>query len=200
MARGCSFRCNTGDRGAGGAGQYYAAMLTATIIDCCIPSRTGSMTTRVGHRWSSTAAQRRSFCAQWVDTPGPRPGRRHAGWRTATRRGSAPSRATEVFEQPTQRRPRSNQRSRRRRCGDRRRLDAFVREHWDALSGAGVRTAVPDSSELHYVEFQRQKNCATNNPTGAGALVSAAVAGWYAFVLPHIMWPTRPAASLRIPG
>ena len=66
-------------------------------------------------------------------------------------------------------------------------FDAFVREHWDALSGPGVQP-LPFLilSQLHFVDFSARK---LRDEGGDGQGVRwfrLQLAGWYAFVLPHI--------------
>jgi hypothetical protein len=66
-------------------------------------------------------------------------------------------------------------------------FDAFVREHWDALSGAGVSPLpflIP--SELHYVDFSAKKLRDEQSDGREVRWFRLQLAGWYAFVLPHI--------------
>jgi hypothetical protein len=66
-------------------------------------------------------------------------------------------------------------------------FDAFVREHWDALSGPGV-APLPFLilSELHFVDFSARK-LRDEQADGRGIRwFRLQLAGWYAFVLPHI--------------
>lgn len=66
-------------------------------------------------------------------------------------------------------------------------FDAFVREHWDALSGPGVAPLpflIP--SQLRFVDFSARK--LRDEQVGGQSVrwFRLQLAGWYAFVLPHI--------------
>jgi hypothetical protein len=66
-------------------------------------------------------------------------------------------------------------------------FDAFVREHWDALSSPGVSPLpflIP--SELKYIDFSAKK--LRDEPAGGREVrwFRLQLDGWYAFVLPHI--------------
>jgi hypothetical protein len=66
-------------------------------------------------------------------------------------------------------------------------FDAFVRERWDALSGSGVSPLpflIP--SELRYVDFSAKKLRDEQTDGRAVRWFRLQLAGWYAFVLPHI--------------
>ena len=66
-------------------------------------------------------------------------------------------------------------------------FDAFVRERWDALSGSGVSPLpflIP--SQLRFVDFSAKK-LRDEQADGRGIRwFRLQLAGWYAFVLPHI--------------
>jgi hypothetical protein len=67
-------------------------------------------------------------------------------------------------------------------------FDAFVREHWDTLSGPGV-APLPFLilSDLHFVDFSARKLRDEQAGDGHGIRwFRLQLAGWYAFVLPHI--------------
>lgn len=66
-------------------------------------------------------------------------------------------------------------------------FDAFVRGHWDALSTAGVSPLpflIP--SELRYVDFSAKKLRDEQADGREVRWFRLQLAGWYAFVLPHI--------------
>jgi hypothetical protein len=66
-------------------------------------------------------------------------------------------------------------------------FDAFVREHWDALSGSGVAPLsflVP--SELRYLEFSARMLRDQAGPDGQLRWFRLRLASWYGFALPHI--------------
>lgn len=66
-------------------------------------------------------------------------------------------------------------------------FDAFVREHWDALSSPGV-DPLPFLilSRLSYVDFSAKKLRDDQADGRATRWFRLQLAGWYAFVLPHI--------------
>jgi hypothetical protein len=66
-------------------------------------------------------------------------------------------------------------------------FDAFVRDHWDALSGAGVSPVpflVP--SELRYLDFSARRLRDQDSPDGDLRWFRLQLASWYGFALPHI--------------
>jgi hypothetical protein len=66
-------------------------------------------------------------------------------------------------------------------------FDAFVREHWDALSSPGVSPLpflIP--SELKYIDFSARKLRDEQAGERAVRWFRLQLDGWYAFVLPHI--------------
>jgi hypothetical protein len=66
-------------------------------------------------------------------------------------------------------------------------FDAFVRDHWDALSGSGVSPVpflVP--SELRYLDFSARRLRDQDDPDGDLRWFRLQLAGWYGFALPHI--------------
>jgi hypothetical protein len=66
-------------------------------------------------------------------------------------------------------------------------FDAFVREHWDALSGSGVAPLpflVP--SELRYLDFSARLLRDQATPGGELRWFRLQLASWYGFALPHI--------------
>ncbi|HEY1726570.1 MAG TPA: hypothetical protein VGF89_14195 [Steroidobacteraceae bacterium] len=66
-------------------------------------------------------------------------------------------------------------------------FDAFVREHWDVLSGPGISPVpflVP--SQLRYVDFSARLLRDEHRPDGDLRWFRLALASWYGFALPHI--------------
>lgn len=66
-------------------------------------------------------------------------------------------------------------------------FDAFVRENWDRLSGAGVSPLpflVP--SQLRYVDFSARMLRDSRDQQGELRWFRLSLAGWYGFALPHI--------------
>jgi hypothetical protein len=66
-------------------------------------------------------------------------------------------------------------------------FDAFVREHWDVLSGAGVSPVpflVP--SQLRYLDFSAHMLSDSHADGTDLRWFRLSLAGWYGFALPHI--------------
>ena len=66
-------------------------------------------------------------------------------------------------------------------------FDAFVRQHWDALSSSGV-DPLPFLilSQLRYVDFSAKKLRDDQANGRATRWFRLQLSGWYAFILPHI--------------
>jgi hypothetical protein len=132
-----------------------------------------------------------AFARKWVDTaPGaPTPDVDMLDARTGYREGvRTQAGQREVFSQadaasPEKHAPIKNPQNAVIDAG----FDAFVREHWDALSAAGVSPLpflIP--SQLRYVDFSA-KMLRDEQSDGRGIRwFRLQLDGWYAFVLPHI--------------